>query len=52
MRSDDLTEIVEQRGKFFVVLRSHAAAESHPEYSIVAIFGARQRADSFLRNEA
>jgi hypothetical protein len=37
--SDDLTEIVEERGGKFIALRSSDHAEDTPDYKEVAVFG-------------
>jgi hypothetical protein len=48
--SDDLTEIVEDCGRIFVVLRSPESAEHEPDYEEVAKFPTRELAESFLQS--
>jgi hypothetical protein len=46
--SEDLTEIIEERGPTFVVLRSPDTAEHTPAYADVGKFPTRARALAFL----
>jgi hypothetical protein len=47
-KSDDLTELVEQDGDEFVVLRSPDSAEHDPDYRELGRFPTRAKADEFL----
>jgi len=47
-KSDDLTELVEQDGDEFVVLRSPDSAEHDPDYRELGRFLTRAKADQFL----
>lgn len=44
VQSDDLTEVVEDTGRGFVVMRSPDTAEHEPDYSPVATFPTRELA--------
>jgi DNA-directed RNA polymerase subunit RPC12/RpoP len=46
--SDDLTEVVEEEGDEFVVLRSPETAEHRPDYCELGRFPTRKRAEDFL----
>jgi hypothetical protein len=46
--SDDLTEIVERRGRIFVALRSPPSAEDRPDYEFVGVFATRDQAVAYL----
>lgn len=46
--SDDLTEIIEEDGGEFVVLRSSETAEHDPAYCELGRFPTRQQAEAFL----
>jgi predicted nucleic acid-binding Zn-ribbon protein len=46
--SDDLTDIVEERGREFVVLRSPKSAEHVPDYLEIAKFSTLEQAESYL----
>jgi hypothetical protein len=46
--SDDLTEVIEQRGNSFVVLRSLQTAEHDPAYEDIAEFRTREEAQAYL----
>jgi hypothetical protein len=46
--SEDLTELIEQEGSEFVVLRSPASAEHDPDYCEVGRFPTRETAEEFL----
>ena len=46
--SDDLTEIVEQRGDLFFALRSPANAGHYPDYVDLGAFTTRQLAEVYL----
>jgi hypothetical protein len=48
--SDDLTEIVRERGGEFVVLRSPNTAEHRPDYQELAKFSTREQAEACLEN--
>jgi hypothetical protein len=50
--SDDLSEIIEERGGAFVVLRSPDTAEHLPDYEEVATFSTYQQAKAFLKPSA
>ena len=47
-KSDDLTELVEQSGDEFVVLRSPDTAEHDPDYRELGRFPTRTKAEEFL----
>jgi transcription initiation factor IIE alpha subunit len=47
-KSDDLTSIIEQRGKEFVVLWSPETAEHDPDYRELGAFRSREQAEAFL----
>jgi len=47
-RSEDLTELVEQEGDKFVVLRSPDTAEHQPDYIELGRFPTRAKAEEFL----
>lgn len=47
-KSDDLTEIIVNDGKEFVVLWSPEAAEHDPDYCELGRFLSRERAEAFL----
>jgi hypothetical protein len=47
--SDDLTDVIEQRGAEYVVLRSPETAEHYPEYCQLAAFPTREQAERYLR---
>jgi hypothetical protein len=47
-RSEDLTELIEQEGAEFVVLRSTDAAEHDPDYRELGRFPTREKAEEFL----
>lgn len=46
--SDDLTEVIEQRGNSFVVLRSLQTAEHDLAYEDIAAFRTREEAQAYL----
>jgi len=48
VRSDDLTELIEQEGQEFVVLRSPDTAEHDPDYRELGRFPTRAKAEAFL----
>jgi hypothetical protein len=48
VRSDDLTEIIEQVGDEFIALRSPDTAEHDPDYEEVGRFPTREAAEVFL----
>jgi hypothetical protein len=48
VRSEDLTELIEQEGQEFVVLRSPDTAEHDPDYRELGRFSTRIRAEEFL----
>jgi hypothetical protein len=48
VRSEDLTELIEQEGEMFVVLRSPDTAEHEPDYIEVGRFSTRAKAEEFL----
>jgi hypothetical protein len=48
--SDDLTEIIEQHGPRFVVLRSPESAEHSPDYGEIAAFATTGEAEAFLES--
>jgi hypothetical protein len=48
--SDERTQIIEQCGANFIVLRSADSAEHSPEYGEIAIFGTMGEAEAFLEN--
>jgi hypothetical protein len=47
-KSIDLTELVEQEGDEFVVMRSPDTAEDDPEYEEVGRFPTQAKAEEFL----
>lgn len=47
-RSEDLTELVTQAGKEFIVLRSPDTAEHDPDYEELGRFPTRDKAEEFL----
>jgi hypothetical protein len=47
-RSEDLTELIEQEGEEFVVLRSPNTAEHDPDYEELGRFPTRAKAEEFL----
>jgi hypothetical protein len=47
-KSEDLTELVEQEGEEFVVLRSPDTAEHDPDYVQLGRFPTRAKAEEFL----
>ncbi len=47
-RSEDLTELIEQEGEEFVVLRSPYSAEHDPDYQELGRFPTRAKAEAFL----
>ena len=47
--SEDLTEVIEQRGEEFAVLRSPEDADDRPSYSVIAKFTSRALAERFVR---
>lgn len=48
VRSEDLTELIEQEGGEFVVLRSPETAEDKPNYRELGRFPTRAKAEEFL----
>jgi hypothetical protein len=48
VRSEDLTELIEQEGQEFVVLRSPDTAEHDPDYQELGRFPTRATAEAFL----
>jgi len=48
VRSEDLTELVEQEDNEFVVLRSPDTAEHEPDYIELGRFPTRAKAEEFL----
>lgn len=50
VKSDDLTEIIEERGEEFVVLQSPESAEHEPSYCELASFPRRAQAETYLKN--
>ena len=46
--SEDLTEVIEQDGDQFVVLRSPETAEYYADYCELGRFATRAEADAFL----
>lgn len=46
--SDDLTEIIEERGREFFVLRSPETAGHLPDYFEIAKFSTHQQAEAYL----
>ena len=48
VRSEDLTELIEQEGNEFVVLRSPDTAEHDPDYRELGRFPTRAKAEAFL----
>lgn len=49
-KSTDLTELVEQEGDEFVVMRSPDAAEDDPEYEEIGRFRTQAQAEEFLES--
>jgi hypothetical protein len=49
-KSDDLTELIEQEGSEFVVLRSSDTAEHDPDYRELGRFPTRAGAEAFLES--
>lgn len=49
-KSDDLTELIEQEGNEFIVLRSSDTAEHDPDYRELGRFPTRAAADAFLES--
>ena len=47
-RAEDLTELIEQDGGEFVVLRSPDTAEHDPDYRELGRFSSRAKAEEFL----
>jgi hypothetical protein len=47
-KSDDLTELIEEDGGEFVVLRSPEAAEHNADYQELGRFPSREKAEEFL----
>ncbi len=47
-KSEDLTELIEQEGAEFVVLRSPDTAEHDPDYCEIGRFPSREKAEEFL----
>jgi DNA-directed RNA polymerase subunit RPC12/RpoP len=47
-KSEDLTTLVEEEGKEFIVLRSPDTAEHDPDYSEIGRFPTREMAEKFL----
>jgi hypothetical protein len=47
--SDDQTEIIDRRGKLFVVIRSPVSAGHAPDYADVASFPTLKLAEAYLR---
>lgn len=48
IRSEDLTDLIEQEGSEFVVVRSPDTAEHDPDYEEVGRFPTRAKAEEFL----
>ena len=48
IRSEDLTDLIEQEGSEFVVMRSPDTAEHDPDYEEVGRFPTRAKAEEFL----
>jgi hypothetical protein len=52
-KSDDLTELIEEDGADFIVMRSPDTAERDPDYEELGRFPTRAEAEEFLAsNEA
>jgi hypothetical protein len=51
VESDDLTHVIERRGREFVVLWSPETAEHDPDYRELGAFPTRQKAESFLASD-
>ena len=49
-KSEDLTELIEQEGKEFIVLRSPDTAEHDPDYRELGRFPTRTGAEAFLES--
>ncbi len=47
-KSEDLTELIEEEGGEFVVMRSPDSAEHDPDYEEVGRFSTRAQAEEFL----
>jgi hypothetical protein len=50
--SDDLTQIIEERGGQFIVYRSPASAEHYPNYECIAKFPTLKHAETYVRLHA
>ena len=48
IRSEDLTELIEEEGSEFVVIRSPDTAEHDPDYEEIGRFPTRAQAEEFL----
>ena len=48
--SDDLTEVIAERGSSFVVYRSPQTAEHNPEYSEIARFPTAEQAEKHVED--
>jgi hypothetical protein len=48
LKSEDLTELVEQDGDDFVAMRSPESAEHNPDYRELGRFPTREKAEEFL----
>jgi hypothetical protein len=48
VRSEDLTELIEQEGGEFVALRSSGSAEHDPDYRELGRFATRAKAEECL----
>jgi hypothetical protein len=48
--SEDLTEVVEESGGVFVVLRSPDNADDRPDYAAIATFSSAELANRFVRD--
>lgn len=48
--SDDLTEVINEQGGEFVVLRSPETAEHYADYCELGRFASRAEAEAFLAN--
>jgi hypothetical protein len=48
VESDDLTHVIERRGREFVVLWSPETAEHDPDYRELGTFPTRRQAEAFL----
>jgi hypothetical protein len=47
-KSDDLTEVIERDGRYYVVLWSPETAEHDPNYRELRRFSSRKQAEAFL----